>query len=113
MLLPIHIFLCIQVPVVNQSSGKRRLSNGPRVCNQCNKAFKYPSDLKKHLQIHTGKINVCGEVTSFSICSFLCIQYSDVKKFKCEECNRFFRRYHQLVVHQRIHTGEKPYVCKQ
>ena len=35
-------------------TGKRKLSDGPRVCAQCNKSFKYPSDLKKHLQIHTG-----------------------------------------------------------
>ena len=41
------------------STGKRRLSNGPRVCELCNKAFKYPSDLKKHLQIHTGKFIEC------------------------------------------------------
>lgn len=36
-------------------TGKRKLSDGPRVCGQCNKSFKYPSDLKKHLQIHTGQ----------------------------------------------------------
>lgn len=47
-------FFAVPVPVVS-ATGKRRLSNGPRVCEQCNKAFKYPSDLKKHLQIHTGK----------------------------------------------------------
>ncbi|KXJ09713.1 zinc finger and BTB domain-containing protein 17 [Exaiptasia diaphana] len=72
------------------SSAKRKLSDGPRICEQCNKAFKYPSDLKKHLQIHT-----------------------NIKKFKCEDCGRFFRRLHQLNVHMRIHTGEKPYVCNR
>ncbi|XP_031567676.1 zinc finger and BTB domain-containing protein 24-like [Actinia tenebrosa] len=72
------------------TGGKRKLSDGPRVCEECNKSFKYPSDLKKHLQIHT-----------------------NVKKFKCDDCGRLFRRLHQLNVHMRIHTGEKPYVCSR
>ena len=40
---------------VNLSTPRRRLSTDPRSCEQCGRTFKYPSDLKKHLQIHTGK----------------------------------------------------------
>ena len=36
------------------AQSRRRLSNDPRTCDECGRSFKYPSDLKKHLQIHTG-----------------------------------------------------------
>ena len=36
------------------TQSRRRLSNDPRTCEECGRSFKYPSDLKKHLQIHTG-----------------------------------------------------------
>lgn len=72
------------------TQSRRRLSNDPRTCEECGRSFKYPSDLKKHLQIHT-----------------------DMKKFQCTECYRCFRRLHQLNVHKRIHSGEKPYVCNR
>lgn len=75
---------------VGLTTPRRRLSTDPRSCDQCGRCFKYPSDLKKHLQIHT-----------------------DIKKFACDECPRMFRRLHQLNVHRRIHTGEKPYVCNR
>ncbi|KAF0986779.1 hypothetical protein HZS_536 [Henneguya salminicola] len=71
-------------------ANKRRLSHEPRICDQCGRSFKYPSDLKKHEQIHTQE-----------------------KKFTCQNCGRSFRRLHQLNVHVRIHTGEKPFVCNQ
>ena len=47
-----------QVQAANAAAAaqtRRRLSNDPRTCDECGRSFKYPSDLKKHLQIHTGK----------------------------------------------------------
>jgi len=36
----------------------------------------------------------------------------DVKKFPCdyEGCNKEFKQLTHLRIHQRMHTGEKPYV---
>lgn len=72
------------------SSSSRRKSYEPRSCPKCLRNFKFPSDLKKHLVIHT-----------------------DIKKFQCEFCQKSFRRLHQLNVHKRIHTGEKPFKCEK
>ena len=33
-------------------------------------------------------------------------------KFKCNTCDKYFKKQNNLKVHMRIHTCERPYECK-
>lgn len=58
----------------------------PFKCHICQKAFKQSSDLKKHINLHTG-----------------------ANQFKCEECNMEFRRADALRKHKLGHkVGNMP-----
>ena len=37
---------------------------------------------------------------------------ANIKKFECNECHKSFQQVNALIIHIRVHTGEKPYKCQ-
>ncbi|KAH9397506.1 hypothetical protein TYRP_003825 [Tyrophagus putrescentiae] len=60
------------------------------ICSVCHRRFPYPSTLKLHLQSHR------------------CLH---LPRFACPRCPVTFSRASGLQVHQRLHTGERPFAC--
>ncbi|XP_054634544.1 zinc finger protein 37 homolog isoform X2 [Dunckerocampus dactyliophorus] len=60
----------------------------PLRCGHCDRCFPHLSNLKAHLQTHTGE-----------------------RPFCCSLCGRSFTKLSNLKAHRRVHTGERPYCC--
>lgn len=89
----------------------------PWICTECDKAFRWLSDLETHYRIHSGekpfKYKECN--ISFTFCSSL-REHQNIlegKLYKCWECDKSFTRCSSLRAHEKIHTGEKPFKCKE
>ncbi|KAJ1368572.1 hypothetical protein KIN20_029729 [Parelaphostrongylus tenuis] len=87
-------------------------------CQTCGSSFKKPSDLVRHIRVHTGErpysCDICQR--SFRVASSL---YAHVRthtrsqaEHPCRICGAEFFSKSSLALHLRIHNGEKPLQCK-
>lgn len=85
-------------------------------CTYCTKEFKKPSDLVRHIRIHSHekpyKCNQCFR--AFAVKSTLTAHirtHTGIKHYKCNVCDKLFSTHSSLKVHSRLHTGAKPFEC--
>ncbi|XP_053568161.1 GDNF-inducible zinc finger protein 1 [Bombina bombina] len=106
----------------NLKSHERHVHSNERrfPCEICDKKFKRKKDIKRHiLQVHGGGAErhfcqECGKGLSSKTSLKLHERtHTGDKPFKCTQCDARFSQTSALKTHMRIHTGEKPFVCDE
>ncbi|XP_062407587.1 GDNF-inducible zinc finger protein 1-like [Sardina pilchardus] len=90
------------------------------LCDVCGKAFKRKKDVRRHQkQVHEGGSErhtcpTCGKSLSSRTALKLHERtHTGYKPFECGECSAKFSQSSALKTHKRIHTGEKPFACDE
>ncbi|XP_042559763.1 zinc finger protein 878-like [Clupea harengus] len=90
----------------------------PFQCPDCDKRFKFPASLQRHLRIHTGvdlhNCSQCGK--TFTLPTYLEIHLrthagTRLSPYECSQCEKPFARLRDLRMHQNKLNDVKPIHC--
>ena len=86
-------------------------------CDECGKLFKHQINLAAHKRtVHSGPVekvqcSLCGKLVSKISLKQHEISVHGDKIWTCHICSKSFATKHRLIVHERRHSGERPFKC--